>query len=67
MFWVELQGFGQDGKPAAAKIGKPLQTIQAAKAEAYRLYNAEAYGPLVTVSAYHILDEAAKIVGKGQF
>ena len=32
MFWVELQGYGRDGKPAASKIGDPFQTIQAAKA-----------------------------------
>jgi len=67
MFWVELQGYGQDGKPAASKIADPFQTIQAAKAAAYRLYNAQAYGPLVTVSSYHLLDETGRIVNKGQF
>jgi hypothetical protein len=67
MFWVELQGYGQDGKPAASKIGDSFQTIQAAKAAAYRLYNAEAYGPLVTVSSYHVCDDTGRIVNKGQF
>ncbi len=67
MFWVELQGYGQDGKPAASKIGDPFQTIQAAKAAADRLYIAQAYGPLVTVSSYRIRDDAGQIVNKGQF
>ncbi len=67
MFRLELYGIGADGKPAEMPIGQFRPTVEAAKAEAHRLFTEARFWSLERAFGCRVRDSAAMIVFQEQF